>query len=230
MSTRDLRTDLLVTISDPRSPVSEAYRALRTNLQFASLDKEIRTLLVTSAGPGEGKSTTLGNLAVTLAQAEKRVILVDCDLRRPVLHKLFGLSNERGLTTMMVDAVAMKNPPLQETGVNGLRLLASGALPPSPSDLLGSRRMDEVIQVLLADADMLLLDAPPVMAVADATVLATKVDGVLLVVSAGQTRRDNVRVAKSRLEKVNANLLGVVLNNVALDTSLGRYYAGRDEI
>lgn len=230
MTTHDLRRDLLVTISDPRSPVSEAYRALRTNLQFASLDKELRTLLVTSAGPGEGKSTTLGNLAVTLAQAEKRVILVDCDLRRPVLHKLFGLSNERGLTTMMVDAAAMKNPPLQETGVNGLRLLASGTLPPSPSDLLGSRRMDEVLQVLLADADILLLDAPPVMAVADAAVLATKVDGVLLVVSAGQTRRDNVRVAKSRLEKVNANLLGVVLNNVALDTSLGRYYAGRDEI
>ncbi len=222
-------SDLLVTISSPRSPISETYRTLRTNLQFVSLDKPLRTLLVTSPGPEEGKSTMLANLAVTLAQGEKRVILVDCDLRRPSLHKLFGLKHKKGLTTMMVDAEAMNDPPLQETGVSGLQLLASGPLPPSPSDLLGSRRMDRVLEVLKERADIVLLDAPPVVAVSDAAVLATRVDGVLLVVSAGQTKRDSVQAAKAKLEKVNANLIGAVLMNVPLDASLQRYYYTRQE-
>ena len=222
-------SDLLVTISSPRSPISETYRTLRTNLQFVSLDKPLRTLLVTSPGPEEGKSTMLANLAVTLAQGEKRVILVDCDLRRPSLHKLFGLKHKKGLTTMMVDAEAMSAPPLQETGVSGLQLLASGPLPPSPSDLLGSRRMDRVLEVLKERADIVLLDAPPVVAVSDAAVLATRVDGVLLVVSAGQTKRDSVQAAKAKLEKVNANLIGAVLMNVPLDASLQRYYYTRQE-
>jgi len=222
-------SDLLVTISNPRSPISEAYRTLRTNLQFVSLDRPLRTLLVTSPGPEEGKSTVLANLAVTIAQSEKKVILVDCDLRRPNLHKLFGLKHNRGLTTMVVDDKALSEPPLQETGVPGLQLLASGTLPPSPSDLLGSQRMDRVLTVLKERADMVLLDAPPVVAVSDAAILATKVDGVLLVVSAGQTRRDSVQAAKAKLEKVNANLIGAVLTNVPLDTSLQLYYYTREE-
>jgi len=222
-------SDLLVTISSPRSPISEAYRTLRTNLQFVSLDRPLQALLVTSPGPQEGKSTVLANLAVAIAQAETKVILVDCDLRRPSLHKLFGLGHRQGLTTMMVDDKAMSHPPLQETKVAGLRLLASGPLPPSPSDLLGSQRMDRVLTALKEQADMVLLDAPPVLAVSDAAILATKVDGVLLVVSAGQTRRDSVQVAKSKLEKVNANLLGAVLTNVPLDASLQRYYYVREE-
>jgi capsular exopolysaccharide synthesis family protein len=217
-------SELLVTISSPRSPISEAYRTLRTNLQFVSLDKPLRSLLVTSPGAQEGKSTTLANLAVTIAQGEKRVILVDCDLRRPTLHKLLGLENKPGLTTMMLDEEAMSDPPLQETVVPGLQLLASGPLPPSPADLLGSRRMDGVLELLTERADMVLLDAPPVVAASDAAVLATKVDGVLLVVSAGQTKRDSVQAAKTRLEKVNANLIGSVLTNVPLDASLERYY------
>jgi len=141
-------SDLLVTISNPRSPISEAYRTLRTNLQFISPDKPLQTLLVTSPGPEEGKSTMLANLAVTMAQGEKRVILVDCDLRRPSLHRLFGLTHKKGFTTMMVDDKALNDPPLQETGVAGLQVLASGELPPSPSDLLGSRRMDRVLAAL----------------------------------------------------------------------------------
>ncbi|MBM4428773.1 MAG: CpsD/CapB family tyrosine-protein kinase [Chloroflexi bacterium] len=217
-------SDLLITLSDPRSPISEAYRTLRTNLQFVSLDKPLQTLLVTSPGPDEGKSTVLANLAIAVAQGEKKVILVDCDLRRPNLHRLFGLAHKVGLTTMMVDDKAMETPPLQETALPGLLLLASGPLPPSPSDLLGSQRMDRVLDVLRERADMVLLDAPPTMAVSDAAVLATKVDGVLLVVSAGHTRRESVQGAKAKLEKVNAHLLGVVLNNVPLDASLERYY------
>lgn len=218
-------SDALITIVSPRSPISEAYRELRTNLEFASLDTAIRTIVVTSPGPDEGKSTTLANLAVTMAQAEKRVILMDCDLRRPCLHKLFGLSNDVGLTTLIVDEAALSDPPLQETAIPGLWLLASGPLPPRPPDLLGSRRMEKVIAALLERSDIILLDAPPIIAVTDAAVLASKVDGVLLVVSAGNTGREDARQAVARLEKVKARIIGAVLNNVELDTSLNRYYS-----
>ena len=221
------KPDPLITVADPRSPVSEAYRTLRTNLDFSSLDKPIKTMLVTSAGPEEGKSTVLANLAVTTAQTGRKVILVDCDLRRPTLHYLFNLKNDVGLTTMVVDDVAMESPPLQYTGVEGLQLVSSGPLPPNPSELLGSRRMEDIIADLLERADVILFDAPPVVAVTDAAVLATKVDGVLLVINAGGTKRDYAKAAKARLEKVNANLLGAVLNNVRFDVSLHRYYAAQ---
>lgn len=220
----DHQLDHLITVADPRSPVSEAYRTLRTNLDFSSLDKPIKTMLVTSAGPEEGKSTVLANLAVTTAQTGRKVILVDCDLRRPTLHNLFNLKNDVGLTTMVVNDVTMESPPLQDTGVEGLQLVPSGPLPPNPSELLGSRRMEEIIAALLKRADVVFFDAPPVIAVTDAAVLATKVDGVLLVINAGGTKRDYAKVAKTRLEKVNANLLGAVLNNVRFDVSLHRYY------
>ncbi len=215
----------LVTISDPLSPISEAYRTLRINLQFATLGVQLRTLLVTSAGAGEGKSTTLANLAVTVAQTEQSVVVVDCDLRRPGLHKLFGLSNELGLTTMMADDQALDEPPLQPTDVDGLRLLASGPLPARPPDLLGSRRMDRVLERLLGEADLVILDAPPIMAATDALVLSTKVDGVLLVASAGTTKREQAQRAVERLNKVNARLVGAVLTNVPLDATVRAYYA-----
>jgi capsular exopolysaccharide synthesis family protein len=214
----------LVTLNEPMAPASEAYRNLRMNLQFAALDKKLRTLLVTSPGPGEGKSTTLANLAVTMAQLEQRVLMVDADLRRPCLHQLFGLTNDVGLTTMMLADQALEVPPLQNSTLTGLQLMASGPLPPRPSDLLGSKRMETVIERLLAQADILLFDAPPIMAVTDAVILATKVDGVLLVVSAGETKREHVQQALERLNKVNAHILGTVLNNVALDASMRGYY------
>jgi non-specific protein-tyrosine kinase len=214
----------LVTIEDPMSPISEAYRNLRMNLQFASLDVELRTLLITSPGPGEGKSTTLANLAVTMAQVDQKVLLVDCDLRRPRLHELFGASNAKGLTTMMVDDDALKTPPIQGTPVQGLYLLASGPLPPRPSDLLGSKRMEGIIERLLEEADVLLFDAPPIMAATDAIILATKVAGLLLVISAGKTKREHAQLAIERLNKVKANIVGTVLNNAPLDVTLHSYY------
>jgi len=214
----------LITIVDPRSPISEAYRSLRTNLEFSSLDKPVKTMLVTSAGPEEGKSTTLANLAVTLAQADKRVILVDCDLRRPSQHQIFGAKNSLGLTTMVVDEEAFQNPPLQESEVPGLLLLSSGPLPPNPSELLGSRRMEEIIASLKERADIVLFDAPPIIAVTDAAVLASKVDGVLLVIKAGTAKREHVKRARALLEKVNARLMGAVLNDVRMDITLRRYY------
>lgn len=214
----------LITVSEPRSPISEAYRTLRTNLDFAGLDQALKTLVITSAAGGEGKSTTMANLAVVSAQAGRKVVLVDADLRRPMLHQIFNLDNERGLTTVMMDESALASPPLQKTGIDGLSVLTSGPLPPNPADLMGSRRMEEVIVELVERADQVLFDTPPVVAVTDAAVLATKVDGVLLVISAGQTRREYARTAVQRLEQINARLVGTVLTNVEMGAGFKGYY------
>jgi non-specific protein-tyrosine kinase len=214
----------LITVTEPRSPISEAYRTLRTNLDFAGLDRKLQTLVITSAGVAEGKSTTLANLAVVTAQAGQKVILVDADLRRPSLHGLFGLENDAGLTTMMMDEAALASPPLQDTGVDGLALLSSGPLPPNPAELMGSRRMEEVIAALSQRAAHVFFDTPPVVAVTDAAVLATKVDGVLLVISAGKTRREYARSAVQRLQQINARLVGTVLTNVSTGVGFTGYY------
>jgi non-specific protein-tyrosine kinase len=212
----------LIALRDPRSAAAEAYRTLRTNIRFSSLDRPLHTLLVTSTAPDEGKSTTLANLAVTMAQAEQRVIVVDCDLRRPTLHQLFNLPNDVGLTTLILEQ-GDEPLALQATGVPGLSLLASGPLPPRPADILGSRRMESVIERLRNEADIILFDTPPVTAVTDAAVLATRVDGVLLVFQAGKTRRDRARQARLILEKVKANIIGVVLNDAQLEAGYGYY-------
>jgi capsular exopolysaccharide synthesis family protein len=219
----------LITLTDPRSPASEAYRTLRTNLYFSSLDRALETLVVTSAAPGEGKSTTLGNLAVTLAQGDRRTILVDADLRRPSLHTFFDADNSHGLTTMAVEDEALAEPPLLSTGVENLWLLPSGPLPPNPAEILGSGRMQEIIEALKGRADMVLFDAPPVVAVTDAAVLGTKVDGVLLVISAGRTRREHALRAKELLERVKVRLVGAVLNNAPPDQSMGGYYTANGD-
>jgi non-specific protein-tyrosine kinase len=208
----------LITITDPRSPVAEAYRRLRTNLEFASLDSSLRTLLVTSAGPDEGKSTTLSNLAVSIAQAGRRVILVDGDLRHPRLHELFGLDNRQGLTTVVGQASG--DIPLQESGVNGLRVLAAGPLPDIPADLIASPAVETLIATLREQADIVLFDAPPVVAVTDAAVLASKVDGVLLVINAGRTRREYAQRAKALLAQVHARVVGAVLTNAPHESAL----------
>ncbi len=220
----------LITVTNPRSPISEAFRTLRTNLEFTSLDHPICTMVVTSASPEEGKSTTLANVAVTIAQAGKKVILVDCDLRRPSLHQIFDARSKVGFTDMMRDDTLMARPPLQETCVPNLWLLTSGTIPPNPSELLASRRMGEVIAALKTQADMILFDAPPVIAVTDAAVLASKVDAVLLVISAGRTKREHARKAKALLDKVNARLLGTVLNNVKGEASLYQYYSTEEKV
>jgi capsular exopolysaccharide synthesis family protein len=224
MSTNEKVSGRLITVDEPRSPISEAYRTLRTNLDFASLDQTIKSLVVTSAGVGEGKSTTLANLAVVSAQAGRKVIVVDADLRRPMLHQIFRLGNEAGLTTAMMDETSLASPPLQETDIEGLRVLTSGPLPPNPAELMGSRRMEEVIAALAAEADQVFFDSPPVVAVTDAAVLATKCDGVLLVINAGKTRREYARSAVQRLEQINARLVGTVLTNVQMDTGFRGYY------
>lgn len=212
----------LITLTDPRSPVSEAYRTLRTNLSFYSLDKPLRTLVVTSPAPNEGKSTTIANLAVTMAQSGRRTVLMDCDLRRPSLHEVFRVSNDAGLTTMILDAE--QEPLLQETGVDNLWLLPSGPQPPNPADLLGSRQVDRVIERLADRADIVLIDAPPVIGVTDAVLLGAKVDGVLLVISAGETRRDHAERAKELLETANVRIIGATLTNAPRETTIDGYY------
>jgi non-specific protein-tyrosine kinase len=215
----------LVTVRNPKSPFSEGYRTLRTNIQFSSLDRPIRTLMVTSASPGEGKSTSVSNLAAVMAQGGKRTILIDTDLRRPVLHEIFGAPNGVGVTN------ALLQPPgsdlssfLQPTDVDGLRLLTSGPLPPNPSELLGSHRMAELVEQLLEIADVVLFDSPPVLAVTDAAVLARLMDGVLLVVESAKTREDAARRAAQELAKVNARVLGVVVNRISARLAGSNYY------
>lgn len=202
----------LITLTDPRSAAAEAYRTLRTNLMFSSVENPIHTLLVTSPVQGEGKSDALANLAVTFAQAGNKTILVDADLRRPAQHEIWGVKN-RGLTTMMIEDSAMSSPPLQETGVDNLMLLTAGDNAPNPADLLSSKRMTDIIGILKARATYILFDAPPVLAVTDAALLSVKLDGVLLVVKAGESRRDKTVQAREALETVNARVLGAVLTH-----------------
>jgi capsular exopolysaccharide synthesis family protein len=216
--------DQIITLTAPTSPAAEAYRTLCVNLEFAAVDRTLRTLLVTSPSPREDKSLALANLAVALADGERSVIAVDADLRRPRLHTIFGLSNERGLTDLFRGALSASEVPLQSIPNTSLKVLTSGPLPSIPSQLLATRRMEEVIALLREQADMVLFDAPPLIAVTDASLLASKVDGVLLVVEAGNTRRDHVRAAKDRLDKVNAWLVGSVLLNAPFDRSFGGYY------
>jgi len=203
----------LITLTEPRSAAAEAYRTLRTNIMFTGVEKPIRTLLVTSPVPDEGKSVTLANLAVTVAQSGHKTILVDADLRRPSQQTIWGVGNERGLTSLMLDASLLTNPPLQPSGVDGLQLLTSGPLPPNPADLLLSQAMDRAIEALKGLADYVLFDAPPVLAVTDAAVLASKLDGLLLVIKAGATRRDQAERARDTLQRVNARIIGVALTN-----------------
>jgi capsular exopolysaccharide synthesis family protein len=211
----------LVMVQAPRSAAAEAYRTLSTNIQFSSLDRDIQTLLVTSVGPDEGKSIVLANLAITMAEGGRRVVIVDCDLRHPSLHQIFGLADQPGLTTMMLNESLA--PALQGTSVAGVNLVAAGPLPPNPAELISSERFSRVLASIVADADVVLVDAPPVSAVADATILATRVDGVLLVVDSGRTRRDNARRATEQLQRVGARLLGAVLTNVKAEKTQAQY-------
>jgi capsular exopolysaccharide synthesis family protein len=212
----------LITHENAKSPIAEAYRTLRTNLQFANAGEALRTVMYTSSGPGEGKSTTVANTAVVLAQSGKKVIISDCDLRKPVQHKIFGLKNQ-GLTNALVENLAITEL-LQESGIHNLRVLPSGPIPPNPSELLGNPKMETVLRELRQDCDILLVDAPPVVAVTDACVLACQMDGVVMVVAAGMVRPEMALHAKDLLLKANAHLLGVVLNRVEIEKEHAYYY------
>lgn len=212
----------LIVHEDPKSPISEAYRTLRTNLQFAKINSELRTIMFTSSGPAEGKSTTIANVAVALAQSGRSIILVDCDLRKPVQHRIFGKRN-KGVTNILVDDSPAETF-LQETEIDNLRILPSGPIPPNPSELLSSSKMVELFTELKELADIVLIDAPPTIAVTDAAVMATKVDGIVLVIDSTSVRPEMARKAKDLLIKANGHILGVILNRVEIEEEHAYYY------
>lgn len=203
----------LVVHKDPKSVGSEAFRTLRTNLQFASPDKPLKTILMTSTGPGEGKSTVMANLAIAFAQSGHNTLLVDCDLRRPNVHKIFGLQNRIGLTSHLVGEVEREQVVI-DVGISNLTVIPAGPIPPNPSEILGSNAMKEFVARVKTKYDMVLLDAPPVVAVTDAQILSPLADGVLLTIASGQTPTELALHAKSLLQRAKANILGVVLNRI----------------
>jgi non-specific protein-tyrosine kinase len=211
----------LTMLADPRSPAAEAYRSLAANVRFANAERQLHTLGITSPAAGQGKSTTVANLAIALAEGGARVIVVDADLRHPILHTLFGLEQQAGLANPLLGEQTQLQ--LQDTQAPGVRVLTCGHSAANPLDVLASRRLDHVLALARAQADFVLVDTSPAGALADAAVLAPRLDGMLLVISAGRTKRDLARRAREQLERVNANLLGVVLTDVRGDDKLYRY-------
>jgi non-specific protein-tyrosine kinase len=217
---------VLVTVEKPRSTISESYRILRTSLESTSPESPPRTILITSSGPGEGKTTTSANLAVALAQAGNRVILVDADMRRASLHKLFGQDNNRGISTALMETGGhLMSAHWKNTAIDNLYLMPSGPLPPNPADILQSHRTAELVAGLREQFDTVILDSPPVLAVADPTLLARICDATLLVVLANTTRAGALQRAKEQLLQSGASLRGVALNRVTvLDDSYYYYH------
>ena len=222
MKGKDYKGRLIIS-HDPFSPVLEAYRQIRTNIQFAAVDEPAKSILVTSPNPGEGKSLTAANLGIVMAQAGLKTIVVDSDLRIPALHKIFQVPNLDGLTDLLRSSQPELGDYLKDTGIENLQVITSGPLPPNSSEMLGSQRMIELIQRLEDKADLVIFDSPPVLAVTDAAVLSQRVDGVMLIIQAGRTRRDATRQAVKRLRQLGANVLGVVLNRIT-GRGAGYYY------
>lgn len=214
----------LVSLIDPSSPVAEQYRTIRTNIQFASsADQHVKTLVVTSSGPSEGKSLTAANLAAVFAQTGQKTLLVDADLRKPTIHKTFQLSNKAGLSTVLSTG-ASPEETAQKTAVENLSILTSGPKPPNPSELLGSAKMTQIMGEARELFDIIIFDMPPVVTVTDAQIMSSKADGTLLVVRENWTRKDALSKAKELLDLVNARVLGVIYNGSEQDKDKGYYY------
>lgn len=220
---RAIKGDKLVAANEPRSASAEAYRVLRTNISFSSVDRAIKTILVTSPSPSEGKSITAANLAAVMAQAGYNTILLDCDLRKPSQHRVFNMSNEVGLTNALL-APTNTHSFIRPTRVENLRILTSGPLPPNPAELLGSKSMGMLLEMLGNESDIMVIDSPPVLAVADAAILSRVADGAFMVIDSGHTRREAAQRAKETLENAGARLLGVVLNRLGGGSGYGYNY------
>ncbi len=213
----------LITRLPGNSPVAEAYRSLRTNVQYADLDNPVKTILVTSPGPGDGKSTSVTNLAITFAQMGAKTLLIDADLRRPVLHNYLAVSRSVGLTHVLVGKAALEKA-IQKTKIKNLHLLPAGTLPRNPSEFLASKVMRRLIEQLTKSYDLILIDSPPIISVTDAAILSTRVDGTIVVVRAGRTDRDALVLSRQNLEKVNGRLFGIEINGLSRGKKYGHYY------
>lgn len=217
----------LIAMINPKSPTAEQYRTIRTNIQFSSIDEEIRTLMVTSSGPAEGKSTTTANLAVVFAQQGKKVLLVDADMRKPTVHYTFSMNNAYGLTNVLTRQTELKEA-IKQSKEEKLDILTSGPIPPNPAELLSSRAMEQFFEEAKEVYDIIIFDTPPVLAVTDAQVLANKCDGTVLVVSSGKTEIESAQKTKELLTNAQGKILGVVLNNKKIDNNDYYYYYGNE--
>ncbi|MCO1600981.1 CpsD/CapB family tyrosine-protein kinase [Desulfosporosinus nitroreducens] len=214
----------LITHEETKSPISEAYRTLRTNVQFTSVDSKTKKIMVTSSGPREGKSTTAANLAVSIAQSGKSVLVIDADLRNPTQHKMFQLGNFEGLSSFLAQNQEDSHNFIKETEIPGVKVLTGGPIPPNPAELVGSQRMKRLIEEVSEQFDVVLIDTPPIIAVTDAAILAQEVDGVILVLASGEVNKEYAQLAKEQLDKVGAKILGAVLNKADMNTSDYYYY------
>jgi len=218
----------LYTLDHPKASISEAFRMLRTNLMFTNVDRNVKVLLFTSSGPQEGKSVIVANLGVALAQTGKKVLIADCDLRKPVQHEIFGLNKEIGVTKFLTGYCSWEDA-LQSTQLDNLWLLASGPVPPNPAELLGSKSMDRMMELVCDSFDYVMIDSPPVGAVVDPVILSRKADGVIVVARSGYTKMGALKETYNLLKKAEAHILGTVLNDSNLNAHYyykryGRYY------
>lgn len=220
---------MFITSKMPKSISAEAYRSLRTSIKFSSVDKPIKTIVVTSSIPGEGKSTISGNLAITLSQSGARVLLIDCDLRKPSIHKKFRVVNDLGITDILVDKCSLKDviKKIDEY----LFMITAGTIPPNPSEIVGSNSMEDLIKELSLSFDYIVMDTPPVIPVTDPLLLAAKSDATIIVVRARKTKEKIIRQAYDELIKVNSNIIGSILNDSETKTnnSYYEYYAEEDK-
>jgi len=229
---KDQKNDKILTLkrrllshNSPKDPVAEQYRTIRTNIQFSGTDEEIKSLVLTSSGPAEGKSTTAANLATVYAQQGLNVLLIDGDLRKPTVHYTFRLENHTGLTNVLTRQSSL-GQAVQQPEVPNLYVLTSGPIPPNPSELLASKQMGEVLAEMKEQFDMVIFDTPPILAVADAQILANQVDASLLIVSSAKTEKDAALKAKDLLTQAKSKLLGAVLNNRKMEEGNYYYYYG----
>lgn len=214
----------IITLKDVKAPASEAYRVLRTNIGHMGIDKEYKVIMVTSSNKAEGKTTTITNLATAFAQTGKHVLVMDCDLRRPRIHKFFGLANNIGLSDYFLSDTVMIEDIVKTHGeVKTLDMITTGQIPPMPSELLESNKMKHFLESMRQQYDYIFIDSPPVLAVADATILSKYTDGILLVVAAKETTMESVIHTKRALEKVNGHILGTVMTKAKLSKTSYQY-------
>lgn len=222
------RTGIIVA-DNPTSAVSEQFRTIRTNIQFSMVDRDLKKLLVTSATPASGKTTTAMNLAAAFASEGTRVLVVATDMRKPTIHKIFNVQNNQGLTSLLMDSNLRVKDVAHESYVSNLSFITSGPIPPNPAELINSNRMNKIMEEMQETFDLVIFDSPPLLAVTDAQILATKVDGTIVVVPQGEVTKEELDDAADMLENVNANVLGTVMNKVNSDSDSYYYYNYTEE-
>lgn len=222
----------IITIQDPKSPIAEAYRGIRTNIEFSNVDKEMKVICITSSQQNEGKSTIIANIAVSFANLGKKVLLMEGDLRNPSVHRMFGVSNSVGLTDVLLGNKGILDCINITDKVKNIHILTCGAVPPNPSEMLSSMKMRKIVDELKEYYDYIFIDAPPIGIITDAGIISTFSDGCIFVVSSNEVDIERTKIAKDRLDKVGANILGVVLNKFEQDSGsygyYNYYYYGKD--